>query len=250
MEGKFRAVGGVAEGVIGAVGELFGSKPGFGPDSFTLYITNCFAQHVLAKEQLQREINRAVAGYAAEIRGLERRLLVELGADLDLSAAWPDIQAGRAIDGRSDLVIGQAIDAAAQDFLATIVKFTVSWVVGDAITDQFTNKDDPFLKKGAINVAVGVGVDKALDSALAGAGYDPEAALAAKVMASLDRLQYLLVEGDPIAGIPGLRGRLMAHARRAGADARGSAAQLCPGQNAGRAGGFRACPYEDVVPSP
>jgi hypothetical protein len=42
-------------------------------------------------------------------------------------------------------------------------------------------------------------VDKALDEAIARAGYDPEGALAAKVTASLDRMRALLVEGDPRA---------------------------------------------------
>jgi hypothetical protein len=93
-------------------------------------------------------------------------------------------------------MVAQAVDAAAEDFVAMFVKLAISWVVGDAVAAQFTNDDDPFLKKQGINFAAGMAVDKAMDEAIAQSGYDPEGALAAKVTASLDRMRTLLIDGD------------------------------------------------------
>jgi hypothetical protein len=201
-EGKLQATGAVVEGGASAIGELFGNKPATGPDSFTLYVRRCFRQLVLDTGQLQTAIDGAVAGYAGEVRRLEGRLLVDLRADLDdrafdFSRALPGTRAGDAVAGPGDAMISQAVNAATQDFMAMIVKFTVSTVVGNAVSDRLTREDDSQLKKLGVNFAVGMAVDKALDEAIARAGYDPEGALAAKVTASLDRMRALLVEGDP-----------------------------------------------------
>jgi hypothetical protein len=200
-EGKLEATGGVVETAASALGELFGNKPSSGPNSFTLYVGRSFRKHVLDTGQLQKAIDRAVAGYAGEVRRLEGRLLVDLRADLDdagfdFTRALPEIRAGDAVAGQGNALISEAVEAATVDFSAMVVKFAVSTAIGNAAADRLTREDDSRLKKLGINVAAGMAVDKAIDEAIARAGYDPEAALAAKVTASLYRMRTLLVEGD------------------------------------------------------
>jgi hypothetical protein len=201
-EGKAQAAGALAEGAVNAVGELFGNKPSAGPDSFTRYVGRCFRLHVLDTGQLQKTIDHAVAGYAGDVRALEGKLLVDLRADLDdagfdFTRALPAIRGGDAVAGQTDAMISQAIDAAVADFSATIVKFAVSTVIGNAVGDRLTQDGDSGVKKFGVNVAAGMAVDKVLDEAISRAGYDPEGALAAKVTAALDRMRERLMEGNP-----------------------------------------------------
>ena len=203
-EGKLQATSALVEGAASALGELFGNKPSRGPDSFALYARRAFRQHVLDTEQLEKVINAAVAGYGAEVQRLDAKQLVDLRADLDdagldLAGALPEIRAGNMVAGHGHVIVSQAIDACANDYCASIVKFAVSMVIGNAISDRFTQDDDSNARKLAINLGVGAGVDKALDETLARAGYDPEGELAAKVTASLERMRVRLVDGDPQA---------------------------------------------------
>ncbi len=203
-EGKLQATGGLIEGAASALGELFGNKPATGPDSFTIYVRRSFRRHVLDAGQLEKAIDSAVAGYGGEIRRLEGRLLVDLRADLDdagfdVTRALPEIRAGAAAAGQGDAMISQAVEAAAADYSAMIVKFAVSTVISNEVADRLTKDGDSRLKKFGINIAAGVAVDKVLDEAVARAGYDPEGALAAKVTSSLDRMRVLLVDGWPQA---------------------------------------------------
>jgi hypothetical protein len=199
FEGKLRAAGGIAEGMVGAVGEFFGSKPSRGPDSFTLYVQRSFREHVLDARELQKAIDASVTGYAREVKRIEAKLLVGLRADLDFSAAWPEIRAGREAAGQSDAMIAQARDAAVNDLVVEIGKQAVSCVIGNAITGQLTSDDDSTFKKGVVNLGAGLAVDKALDAGMARAGYNPEGALAAKIASSLDRMRDLVINGDPKA---------------------------------------------------
>ena len=203
-EGKLQATGALAEKAAGALGELFGSKPSRVPDSFTLYVGRSFRQHVLDTEQLQKAIDGAVASYEAEVRRLEAKLLVDLRADLDdasldIAGALHEIRAGNAVAGHGNAMISKAIEAAVGDYSATIVKFAVSMVISNAVSDRLTRDGDSTLEKLGINFAVGVGVDKALDEALARGGYDPEGDLAARITSSLDQMRFRLIEGDPQA---------------------------------------------------
>jgi hypothetical protein len=199
-DGKLQAAGSVVEGIAGEVAKLFGHTPDPGPDSFTLYVKRCFRQHVLDAGQLQKEINRAVAGYAGEVRGLEAKLLVDLGADLDFTASLPEIKTGSEAVSQSDAIVSEALHTAGDDFMASIFRLTASFLVGNAVGDQLTSTDSTYLQKLGINLGAGAAVDSAIDGAAKMAGYDPESALAAKITASLDRMRKSLVEGDATAG--------------------------------------------------
>lgn len=195
-EGKLQAAGGIVEEVAGEVGKLFGYTPEPGPDSFTVYVERCYRQHVLDREQLQKEINRAIAGYAGMVREMEAKLLVDLGADLDFTSSLPEIEIGTATGGQSYAIVSEALHTAGDDLLASILRQTVSWIAGNAVGDQFTSKDATGLQKLGVGIIAGIEVDRGLDAAIAQAGYDPEGALTAKVTASLDRMSKLLVDGD------------------------------------------------------
>ena len=146
-DGKLQAAGGIVEGVAGEVGKLFGYTPDPGPDSFTLCVKRCFRQHVLDTEQLQKEIDRVVAGYAGEVRGLEGKLLVDLGADLDFTASLPEIETGSAAADQSHAIVSEALRTAGDDFVTSVMRQTLSWMAGNALGDQLTSKDATFLQK-------------------------------------------------------------------------------------------------------
>ncbi len=199
MQGKFASIGCLLGDAAGGLDQLLGGQPH--PPAFSHYAREQFGVHVFTTRQLQKAIDRAVAGYAGDVRALEGRLLVDLRADLDdagfdFTRALPVIRAGKAVAGESNAMISQAIDAAAKDFSATIVKFAVSTAIGNAVGDRLTSVGDSGIKQLGINFGAGVAVDKVLDEGIARAGYDPESALAAKVTAALDRMRVLLIEGN------------------------------------------------------
>jgi hypothetical protein len=171
-----------------------------GPNRIERFATASFRRHVLEPGQMREAVDLAVAGYEGDVRAIEGRLLVDLQVDLgdgELGSGREAISIPPAvIDQNFRGLINRAVDTATLDSLVSIGGFVASMWASDKMTNGLLGDDThPAVRFGA-DVAIGAGVDKALDGALTQAGYGPEAEIVGRVSRSLDAIQAGTVEGE------------------------------------------------------
>jgi hypothetical protein len=199
LKGKALYTAGLAAQAGNAIGEVFGASTS-PSNGFNLYVRDCYREHVIGEtRQLQKVIDDATAGYAGDVKAIEAQLLVDLRSDLaddavHLKDPLPGLSATGMLKFACDQAVARAVEDAGSDFAAMIVSGAVSWVAGDVIGNQFISENDSAAKKLGVNVVAGAVVDQAIAGAMAQAGYDPVAKVAAKAVESLDLTCNLLIE--------------------------------------------------------
>lgn len=168
------------------------------PDSFTLYVRQCFRDDLLDPAKVRMAVDEAVDGFKGDVIEAEGRLLVALKLDVPDGIGWaplnlvPELR----VLGRGEAIADEAAGDAVNDLNADLAKFVVSTFVGNKLADGVTPRDASPAGRLARNLAVGVATDMALDSGVRAAGYDPQDKIASKVGAGIDQIRDLLIDGD------------------------------------------------------
>jgi hypothetical protein len=192
----------------------------FQEGSHAKYIEKSFERNMFATNELKQVIESTVASYVSEIQGRENQLLVAIRADLDGNAlASPAYlpALGNDPDFRREYeaMLQKVVPILTKDLGVNVTSEVVSWIAGDIATALLLEVGASLATELGISSSVlGAGayagvftagvtfiaallVDMALDWVIRQAGYDPEGEVAAKVTQSLDRLERVILEGDP-----------------------------------------------------
>jgi hypothetical protein len=201
-DAKARVSASMVERSVNSAAGLLGRGPAFSQDSFKIFVQDTFRQQVLDPSELNGEVRKAIAGWAADWRELDAKMLVALKVDIDEKSLAFDTQglsSDVALDTRFvDSILDKTATAVGNDIAQSIATFAVSWIVSDAVTGMVTSENDPTAKKLAVNFGVGMAVDKLL------ADQTAEARLTAVINASIDQMRRQVVL-DASANRPGLR---------------------------------------------
>ncbi len=203
-DGQLQMAGTLAQTAFKGLLDLVDPKLVPAPTPFPEFVKEAFGNHVFTPDQLRGEIDAVAFGWLAEAKALEGRLLVDIRADLEDGAfnfvsTAPGAGGELKVADQNDALITAAIDQATEYLVVAVTKFAISWVLGDKLGDQIMPPDQGGLTKFGVDLAAGFAVDKALDAAIAQAGYDPEKKLAVKLTASIHKMRNLIVEGDASA---------------------------------------------------
>jgi hypothetical protein len=186
--------------------------PPLSPDDFERHVRKTFVARVFDPEVFKRGVQGGVDAYCARLKEIEAKLLVDLRADVDdvelrmPAAVAPTL--GDELLKQVDAAVDQVVSDAAVEYGFSAAKFCVSQWGGNVATNYVS----PLTQAGAAavglsvdpysfamigsGVLVGVGVEYALDKAIAAAGRDPAGASAAKVQAVLARASRAVFEGS------------------------------------------------------
>jgi hypothetical protein len=170
------------------------------PSVLRKYVGDHFRSDVLDPATIKREVDRAVSGFLGDLAGIEARLLVRLKADigdgeLSIPRSLPNMEG---VGKRQyDAMIGSTIDAALADIGVSLGMFVASNYVSGKIVDKAAPKEASKGGKFLVNLIVGIAVDKLLEEAAKGAGYDPEKKLADGAADGIDRIRGAVIDGDP-----------------------------------------------------
>jgi hypothetical protein len=183
------------------------------------YLEECFERNLFRSDELKALLESAVSRFVSEIQGRENQLLVAIRADLEgselagpqyLPALGSEAEFRREYEAMLQKVmpiltrdLGISVTREVVSFVGSEIAATLVMDIGASLATEL-GISGGILGAGASSGAVtfGVGlvagilVDMALDWVIRQAGYDPEGEVAAKVTASLDHLERLILEGD------------------------------------------------------
>jgi hypothetical protein len=183
------------------------------------YLGECFERNIFRSEELRALIESAVSRYVSEIQGQENQLLVAIRADLEGSELTgpkylPALGSEADFRREYEAMLERVIPILTKDMGISVGREVVSWVGGEIATKVLVEIGASLATKLGISGGIlGAGaysgvatfgvtlvaailVDMALDFVIRQAGYDPEGAIAAKVIDSLDQLERLILDGD------------------------------------------------------
>lgn len=197
-------------------------KGQFDPGGHERYLEECFQRHLFRPDELKAVIESAIARYVSEVQGRENQLLVDIRADLsdgELTgpAYVPALDSEAEFRRQYEAMLEEILPIVGQDVGATVTREMVSFV-GSEIAAQIVAEigtslavrlgiSGGVLGAGAysgtvtfgIGLVAGILVDMALDWIIRQAGYDPEGEIAARVEATLARLESLVLDGPTAA---------------------------------------------------
>ena len=191
------------------------------PGSHAQFLQERFVHRVLNPQDLQACLEGCVTGYVSRLQGIENQLLVKVRADLSegelMTVALPVIkdrglfaqeferrmkEAAQIVNRDTQVRVGQECLSLVGGELAAVLVLRV----GVAVTQRLGTS------AGLLGAAVssswatlGLGViamfavDYLLSAALSAAGYDPESAIAERIVAGLVNLEQMFVHGVPEA---------------------------------------------------
>ncbi len=183
------------------------------------FLVESFQRNLFDSSELEALIEGVVSRYVSETQGRENQLLVAIRADLQGSElAGPDYLPALAneLEFRRayDAMLAEVYPVLMKDLGVTVTREIVSFV-GSEIAAQVVIEigvalaadlgiSGGILGTGAyagtmtfgVGLVAGILVDMTLDFVIRQAGYDPEGEIAAKVVATLDHLERVILEGD------------------------------------------------------
>ena len=186
------------------------------------YLQECFNRNIFKPDELTKAVESAVSQFVSKMEARENQLLVEIRADLNDSdmgklASMPTLHAEAEFRRQYQSLLVQVTPVVAGDIGIDITKEMLDWTVVTPIVTQIGAElaarlgiSGTVLGVGAssgpvtigISFVVGVLVDKLLDWVFRQAGHNPEGEIASKVVDSLDRLEWLILDGVWVAFEP------------------------------------------------
>jgi hypothetical protein len=176
------------------------------------FVLGSFARNVFSSDDLRKVVELAVRTYLAKAAGIENRLLVDIRADVaDLpavNAALPPSEAAfrREYDRLAGEIAGQVAGEVGIDAGRLVGSEIVATIAANVMTAVATRLgvSAGLLSAGAsaswasfgLTVVAGIVVDLGIDWAGKQAGHDPQAEVAAKVRAALERVRGQVIDGD------------------------------------------------------
>lgn len=216
---------GFASDVLSLGGKWAYVKDYYEPGSHNRFLEESFVRHIFSPEELKAILDSAVSGCVSKLQGRENQLLVDIRADLgdgEMAAAdrLPALLDEAAFRRQYEAMLEQVMPIVSRDIGFSVTREMVSFVgseIAAHIVAQIAQAlavrlgvSGGILGAGAysgtvtfgIGLVVGILVDMALDWAIREAGYDPEGEIAAKVAATLDRLESTILDGPSAADFP------------------------------------------------
>jgi hypothetical protein len=195
------------------------------------FLREMFERHLFKADDVKDVIEHIVAEYASELQGIESEMLIAIRADLtDGDVAPPELRSAlqseesfqRAYDQTVELILplisrdmNVTVGREVSSFVAADIAANISLRILTAVTARLGVSAGILGTGAALSVeTLGVGLaaafvaDMGLDWIIHQAGYDPEGDVARKVCETLDKVQTLLLEGDPESATLGLRAEL------------------------------------------
>lgn len=183
------------------------------------FLRQRFEEIVVSGPELQELIQSVVAGYVAELQGIENDLLVQIRADLsDSDLALFETGAMLRTDEAFRKEYARSLEEVAavvrRDVMIQVGREAVTWVGADIAANitlslatalaERLGVSAGILGTGAasgaatlgVGVAAGFVLDALLDWVLKACGHDPAGDIAGKVDRALDMFQGLLLDGD------------------------------------------------------
>lgn len=216
---------GFASDVLSLSGKWAYVKDYYDAGSHNRFLEESFVRNIFGPDELRAVVESAVSSCISKFQGRENQLLVDIRADLcDGEMASPDRLPALLDDvvfrQQYEAMLDQVMPIVSRDLGYTITKEMVAFV-GSEIAAQIVTEiataiavrlgiSGGILGTGAysgavtfgVGLVVGILVDMALDWAIRQAGYDPEGEIAAKVVATLDRLESTILDGPPASDFP------------------------------------------------
>jgi hypothetical protein len=201
-------------------------------DGHDRFIRQSFERLLFKGEDIKELIESTVRGYVSELEGIESAMLVDIRADLsegDLGP--PDLlpalrsdesfqksyaQMAERVFPVVQLDMGVTVARELSSFMAADIAANVSVRILTAVTVRL-GLSGGILGSGAVlsvetfgaGLVAALLVDKLIDVVMHQAGYDPEGDIAFKVCEALDKVEAMLLDGEPESGTLGLRGELL-----------------------------------------
>ena len=193
------------------------------------YLKESFGKYVFASDDINTALEGAIKGYISDLDTIENQLLVQLRADLADSelgrgGKLPSLSSDEAFRSEYQRMAGGVTGTLQRDAGMEVGRQVAGFVVMDAATPVVINIvefvaaelgiEAGILGTGAasgvatlgIGLIVGIIADQMIAWVLKEAGYDPVEEISAKVRASLDNVESLMIEGKASEG--GLRREL------------------------------------------
>jgi hypothetical protein len=200
-------------------------------DGHERFLREAFDRLVFKAGDIQDLIESSVRGYLSELDGIESAMLVDIRADLsesDLSPPelLPALHSDTAFQAAYAQMVELVLPVVSRDLKVSAARELTSFIASDiaaniavrilaAVTARLGLSAGILGTGAALTVeTLGVGLvaaflaDMALDWAMHKAGYDPEGDIARKLCDSLDKVEALLLDGDPGSETLGLRAEL------------------------------------------
>ena len=203
---------------------------GIGEDqAHAQYLAESFGKHIFTNDDLNNALEGVIKGYISDLDSIENQLLVQLRADLADSelgrgGKLPVLSSDEAFREEYRRMAGSIMETLKRDAGMEVGRQVAGFVVMDAATPvvihivEFVAAElgieAGILGTGAasgvatlgVGLLVGIIADKLIAWVLKEAGYDPAEEIAAKVRASLDNVESLMIDGTADKG--GLRREL------------------------------------------
>lgn len=216
---------GFASDVLSLSGKWAYVKDYYDAGSHNRFIEESFVRNIFGPDELRVVVDSAVSSCISKLHGRENQLLVDIRADLsDSELASPDrlpaLHDDAAFRQQYEAMLDQVMPIVSQDLGYTVTREMVAFVGSEIATRIVTEIakilavrlgiSGGILGTGAysgavtfgVGLVVGILLDMTLDWAIRQAGYDPEAEIAAKVMATLDRLETTILDGPSASDFP------------------------------------------------
>ena len=186
------------------------------------YLEEQFGEHVFKPEDLKNAVESSVAGYVKAVQGIENQLLVNCRQDISDSDPLaqrliPQIKSQKDLGDEFQRLLDVVSADVSRDLRFTVGREVVVFAgagiaeaiftrVGAALATELAI-DSTLATVGTMSSVQTLGismvamivVDIAVDWLEKLAGHDPAADVAAKVDGTLDKIESLLVDGDPEA---------------------------------------------------
>jgi hypothetical protein len=199
--------------------------------SYQRFLHETFSRHLFKGDDLTSLIEACVEGYSSELVGIENQTLMNIRADLgesDLASTdiLPSLASDDAFRQSYAHMVEQVLPVINRDmamtggreattFIMSDIAANIALRIGTVIAARL-GVSAGILETGAASSVATFGLgavaafvlDKIIDWVLEQSGYDPAADITAKVCASLDEIETLLLEGGNDGTQTGLRREL------------------------------------------
>lgn len=194
-------------------------------DEYQTFLTKQFKKHVFKEGEITEVIQKSINKYLKGVEDIERRLLVDLRADLDdlPASALPALKSEAEFNKAYERLLANAQKAAKAEADGEAAQLITAMVGGEAVTfiafkvlqgvatqlgikgTIYTLGAGGSLTTAGLSLAVAVAADYIIDWVFQ-VFYNPEAELAAKLQRAVEELSGLITEGDKETA--GLRAQL------------------------------------------
>jgi hypothetical protein len=199
---------------------------GDGQEQYAQFLSQAFAEHLFASDELEQAVGGAIRGYLAELDGIEERLLVQLRAnladdELPLQGALPALSSDQAFQNRFHELSEQLAGDLNGDLLVVAGREAVLWETIPVATDLTLKAGEALatrlglartiLSAGTagswrsfgtslvVGIVVTIVLDAVINQIIKAAGYDAEQQIADRIAHTLDGLAVTLTDGNPEA---------------------------------------------------